>query len=602
MTGSDIFEEARQILGLGDSTTVYSRISDAVDVLSNKGNLDGLLGYVTVTAQDHLVTLPNDVDTPLKITLDGHPTFTRDRLYEFSLNGPGKDAERTDWSWEDKGLTPVFSQPIEPTKVKISSLSADSTAVVYITGRINASGDQFTESITGPGTSAATFYTIDRVIKPVTTSAIQLLTFNDDLLGEYQPNDTNPGFRQIRTSKESPSVYILFRKKFTKVTGPTDFIPIRSKMGLLFMIKSLQLLRNEDFNGSKELETQAIKLTVEEQTAHNAFVELASNTEAPAIRNLNTANPGTLIVQDVFDDFAQIFGPIGTERVYDKITEAKMVLANKCQWDAQRGYVDLLTDQYSYVTLPRYVDSILALNMGCGTTTMRNKWYQFHLNGFGRGCISCRHWQEIGEFPTIRDTTYPQKLIAIPEFEEDVDTEVRVYGYFRGKRLLTVNDDGTTEDGIIVDCNQTETIDAIIPVDRIERVTKAKSNGFIELKGISLDETQSNVLGSYWPDETEPRYRRIQLPGGCECVSIMYRTRETRVSSLTDPIHLKSKTAMVLMGRALKMQETDMAAAEVLEQKATMLLIEEQRINNQNETPDLEVDRSFGYGRARYIR
>ena len=55
-------------------------------------------------------------------------------------------------------------------------------------------------------------------------------------------------------------------------------------------------------------------------------------------------------------------GPIGRQRLFDKITEAQEMLANKSQWDGLDGYVDILVDQRGYISLPAKVEVPLGIN------------------------------------------------------------------------------------------------------------------------------------------------------------------------------------------------------------------------------------------------
>jgi hypothetical protein len=71
-------------------------LTRAVEYLANKGDWDVLKGYVDLPIQNqNLVVLPWQVETPLKFTINNVPAFSKDRLYEFTLNGfgsaPGSD-------------------------------------------------------------------------------------------------------------------------------------------------------------------------------------------------------------------------------------------------------------------------------------------------------------------------------------------------------------------------------------------------------------------------------------------------------------------------------------------------------------------------------
>jgi hypothetical protein len=347
------------------------------------------------------------------------------------------------------------------------------------------------------------------------------------------------------------------------------------------MIKSLKALADEKPDLAQKFEAQALKLANEEQSSHNKHIERASQSESATIRNLSYNNLDSIIVSDIFDDASKIVGPIGTEAVFDKISEAITILGRKAQWDSMRGYVDIQTDQYHYVTLPRYVDTVIKLNINGSPSDMKSKWYQFHLNGPTSEWLDCNSWEDAGEVVTIRDTLYPQTLTVVRDLASDINVKVRVEGYYRGKWIIT-DGDGFTPDGVTL-------------VDRITRITKDKSNGYIKLLGTDVTNPLNiNTLGYWMPDETEPKYRRIKVPQSCERVRVMYRLRDRKIQSLTDPLHLKSKSAILAQLMATEeLLKGKPKEAQELEDKAHKYLMDDYLITNQSEIKSINFGRNF---------
>lgn len=597
MIVSDIYEDVKSITNFTDESLNFSRLSDAIEVISNKGNYDVLIGYYTVTAQDDIITLPRDVEVPLKVNIDGNPSFTRDRFFEFTLNGPGQSAERVDWSWEDRGTVPVARAIVVPEKVMVTGFAVDAGKIVTVYGRTRDRGTvESSQFILGTTTDPSNYIysDISVVSKEPTTKAVNLTTESGILLSAYAPDETSPQYRQIRISKTGGTAYIMFRKNRSRISAQTDFIPIRSKMGLIYMVKALEAYREERLDVGKSLETTAIQLCNDEQNSHNAQIEIASQSESAQVLNLGYNNIDSIIVSDLYDDFCQICGPLGQDRIFDKITEALSVLSRKAQWDSLRGFVDIQTDQYQFVTLPRYVEYVIKVNINHQPSSMKNKWFEYNMNGPGEQWLPSHSWMDVGEVVTIRDVLYPIKLTAIPDLSNDNDTEIRVFGFSGGKRLQTINAQGVSEDGIIVPCNQAGTEYTVVSVDRIDRITKAKSNGFIKLKGIDSNGNNEIVIGYYYPDETEPKYRRIKLYTNCTRVRIMYRKRHLKISSLTDPIHLRSKTAVLAMAQAIEaLGKGDSKKYDELESTAIKLLADENQINNQSDARTITFDHNL---------
>ena len=592
MIVADVWSDSKEATGYTDDALVYSRISDAVEVLSNKGDFDALTGYATIKADGNLITLPPEIEVPVKVSIDGNPSFARDKYYEFTMNGPGPDADRVGWSWEDKGLVPVFRQP-DPGTTLIASGPAG--AVVKI-GYRNGGAENHVSLAMGASSPPVT--TVTSVAKLVTTGIVTIIDSNSNLVVALGPNTTDSALRQIRISKPGATCYIMYRKTRFRVSAQTDIIPIRSKMGLIYMIRALQAYRDDRVDVGTALETQALKLATEEQTSHNAFVDVAKSTENAPILDLNYNNIDSIIASDIYDDACKIVGPIGRQHVFDKITEALSILSRKAQWDSLRGYVDIVTDQYSYVTLPRYVESVIRLNINGRPTEMRNKWFQFHLDGPGDDWATCGSWEDVGEVATLRDAPYTVQLTAVPDSPSDDGKIIWVYGSFRGKRVATWGEDGTVVDGMPITIQSDGEALGPVEIDIIERITKPQTDGFVRLIAQDTAGLESFLVGYYYPDETEPKYRRIKLPRGCETVRIMYRKRHLKITALTDPIHLRSKTAILTELRALDaLEKGDVASAEAFEMKAVKYLLEENAINNQGEDWSLEADDDWSYAR-----
>lgn len=606
MLVSDIYPDAREVLSYGDQDLILSRISDAVDRLNNEGNFDALLGYLTIVPTGDRITLPPDVNVPLKVNVDDKPAFGRDRLYEFTQNGPGSNAPIANWNWIDRGRVPVINQPTTPDFLTVIGATADNDKEVRVTGRTDNQGtlDSVVLTIGSVAPTTPVFQSIQSVVKDVTTRPVSLLTGGGQILASYRGGETEPQYRQIRISPSGGVAYIQFRATTFRVSALTDTIPIRSRMGLLLTIKSNEALRREQFDTAKNYMTEAVDIAKKEQAASNSFVDVAQASEKASILGLNYNNADSVIVADIYDEASEILGPVGQQKVFDNIAEARSILSRKGQWDAFTGYVDINTDQYHYVTLPRYVDQVIRLRVNNRPAMFRNKWFQFGLDancGFGWGEWCRPTYAEEGEVVTLRDVPYQIKLQAVPNLTVDDGGIITVYGFVRGEWITTQNDDGSISDGFQVVMDSTGATESDVLVDRITRITKTLTKGYVTLSATDTLGQQPFNVGFYYPDETEPRYRRIKLSQTCAQIRIMYRLRAAKITSLTDPLHLKSKRAITCMLNALKMQYTKPDDAEKMEVKATQYLAEEQAVINRNEGPTIEADPSFSL-RGKFVR
>ena len=91
---------------------------------------------------------------------------------------------------------------------------------------------------------------------------------------------------------------------------------------------------------------------------------------------------------------------------------------------------------------------------------------------------------------------------------------------------------------------------------RCTRIFRVPTAGFIDLWSCDGSGNLVQFLSTYWPDETEPKYRRMRLsqrPFSTFATStpfypvlrMRYRKRWLKITSLTDPIHLRSRKALL---------------------------------------------------------
>jgi len=443
-------------------------------------------------------------------------------------------------------------------------------------------------------------------------------TPDSQLLAIYNPNETNPRYRMLRLSQIGYTAKFLFRRKFFKIYSMDDFIPIQSELGVLTMVQAIQALRRKDFETAKASADAAVEITTDAQRATTGFIELANNTEVQESRSYNIYNRDSVIMLDVYDDIAKILGNVGQFQIFDAATVALEVLCNKGHWDGFTGYVDIQTDGWRFATLPRFVDQPVAISINGRPAYMRNKWSEFHLNGpgsdeyggqwmggmqygswygfSGSGRWGQVHaWDSVGQVCTIRPLEAVSQLVAIPDNPADDGKGYRIFGY--DERGTWIRQDGRDGYAVVVDHNK------LVPnrntdqrVARIERITRDATAGFVRL--YAFDQAQqvtSTLLGYHYPDETEPQYFRIKLPGDAKWIRLRYRKRTLKVTSIWQPLHLNSRLSIVTAVRAIQMLEKDAGGAQVLEDKAVKYLDDDQKARNPGETFQLQFDEDAGW-------
>lgn len=336
-----------------------------------------------------------------------------------------------------------------------------------------------------------------------------------------------------------------------------------------------------------------------------------------------------LVAGDVYDVACEIFGNIGMRKIFDRLNTGVELLENKTHWSSQVGFVDIFKTADSttitpaanipgsgYFVLPRYVDSILKLNIDTVPLLPQNRWFEFHLNGMGETQYPyINRWKDAFYTPIINGIPLlyvanaqsrtqpggindrppiPQNLICICENSADAGAWVRVFG-------LQLMPDGTQQElmdedgnyGIAVDCqlsNPTPTTQNIVSITRI---TKQASQGFIRM----YNADQSIIFGMWYPDELEPKYRAIEIPSNqAHRVRIQYRRKTKRLVNMWDTIHLRSRMAMEYVMRSMKAMESDPNMAAIFEEKAVKLMEDIETIQNPTDSISLEFDTSISPG------
>lgn len=605
MLVADIIDEASEITGLKVSNPrLYKLITRAIKMLKNKGNFDPLLVYVTmnVTSDENVLTLPREVDIPIRININNRPTFSRSKLYEFSLNGPGSDERQyTGYSWMDQNTVPIMVElPSVGTAIKLVTADAgfagDNGKKVKLWGQ-DIDGNELHEELVinnavPPTTVSAAWRTVDRVRKDATAQRARLTLPNGDEIANYYPYELNPEYRRIKLAKKGAAVRMLCKKKTFEVFSDDDYIPLHSELAVLVALRAVWKFMHAEpgangFKEAEDLEKKALQYLEEEQSSRDTAMQIAQEQEDAPIANLNRNNRDSVIMADVYDDASKIFGPVGREKIFDFTTDALDLLIRKFPaWKGMDGYVDLKTGKKDTVTLPRYVDIPLAIKMGSTPLDFRNRWFEFHLGGFCADQIDCGTYRDLGEVVTVNDPPSAFRLVAINDLPEDDGAKIRVEGYDPcGQLVKTPNDDLEDEDheerhyldGIEVVANSGNVLpDRQSPrLKRITRITRTATQGYVKLLAYNDSYNLATLVGYFYPDETEPTYSRIRLPQSCDWIRMRYRKRTLKITALTDLLHLKSKLAILEAMRAVKcLADGKVTDAEPHEKKAVQFLRE----------------------------
>lgn len=174
-----------------------------------------------------------------------------------------------------------------------------------------------------------------------------------------------------------------------------------------------------------------------------------------------------MLMSEILEDCKEILGLCSDEKIFSRTTDAVVVISNKGEFDPTLGYLDICAcSDGRTVTLPRDVQTVLALNIQGTPTFFRNKWYEFHLNGTGspscgtiaNGCNASNcdswTWDDRGDVSTFMDIITPSYLIAVANSKNDLLVPLRVFGWdINNNEIRTQEADGTWRDGFNIPIN-----------------------------------------------------------------------------------------------------------------------------------------------------
>lgn len=319
------------------------------------------------------------------------------------------------------------------------------------------------------------------------------------------------------------------------------------------------------------------------------------------------------LVDDIYLEAKNIVGICDDNTFFRWVGDAVELIANKLDNEGQKGYLDICTAGCSCstgktcntgaccgrrcVSLPREVDTVIAVNI-CGQPALGfGQLFSFHLNGPGDFRHTCDwSWYDMGRhYYTYRDLITPSHLVIHLERPEDNGKQFVVFGYDVKGNVLRRNEGGTWKDGILIPTVFGYAIpDAEQPlVARITAITKDITAGSMRLATVDSSGGTGVNIGVYEADQRIPQFRRIQLNRACDWVRVAYRKSTKNFSSRFDHIPLISRTAFIMAMQARK-QYAALQLGEAMQYEATAARLEleaQQQLEPPTYNPIQVVDR-----------
>lgn len=317
---SEIQNELKQMAETCDTTVLFSLLTDAQDLLTNKGLWDCTLGEVEVITDDDEVSLPRDVDTILQVNRACSPTIIRDAWFKYHLNGPGDSVGAPcgyTWLSNDSCTAVVPEETMELYLELDDARDVDKSFKVFgwdangeriftddtddnpVDGWLVPT-DDFANPAPNPNVNAV--LRIDRVEKAVFVGYCTLYGRKADgssvLLGRYEPTETKPTYRRIKVTyedgadDESNTVVIRYKKRNNTISSLYDWINIDNRLALMMAVKAVRYYQQSKFDLAASAEMAAERLMQTQQRS----------------RNPDPANAGPQINVSVYNDECTMWG------------------------------------------------------------------------------------------------------------------------------------------------------------------------------------------------------------------------------------------------------------------------------------------------------
>lgn len=320
----------------------------------------------------------------------------------------------------------------------------------------------------------------------------------------------------------------------------------------------------------------------------------------------------------------------GRSKIISYIKRALDLGSYETNYDPWIGKLDTQSDACGFVTLPGFIDTVLAVNVGGFPSGFRDKWFEFHINGPGSGMasnalnngwvgvgagtygvgsgVAASAWSDRMTSPVIEDIQQPSALACVCDNREDGEAGLKLTvqavctsptGY-QQEALTTVGPDapGTA---IFVPLKwdargyATSDPDATL-INRVIQVQKPETKGYVTLYAVAPQQgARLALLGRYGPKETLPQYKRLQVTAGRSWVRLMYRIKTPDFLYDYDIVPIESLEAMLSLIKAVRFRETnDYGNGQAALTVAVDILNKIQNIRDGPATVALQVDPGFG--------
>ena len=286
----DFYPQAKEMFAQCNEAQIFSRLTDAVRLLANKGLNDPLVGELSLCVCNGCITLPRDVGTVLGINVHGQPTLLQDQWFQYHINGPGSQGciPCSPNSYE-LGQVCTFRDPSEPAYLIAEVTSAhDNNKKLRVFAKDTEGNPIYTPGPDGKlyegflvplifgfaqrNPNVPALSSIYRVSKEDTKDFVRLIAVkasdgaSQTLIGYYAPDENLPQYRRIRVSNKT-SVRIKYKKASLQIKSQSDFINCDNFEALRLACRAVKYRLEDALDKARQFETEASRILSEETEA-----------------------------------------------------------------------------------------------------------------------------------------------------------------------------------------------------------------------------------------------------------------------------------------------------------------------------------------------
>jgi hypothetical protein len=286
----DFYAQAKSMFAGCDEPTIFSRLDDAVKLLSNKGIADSLVGEIELCVCNGCVTLPRDVGTVLGINVHGHPTLIQDQWFQYHINGPGsQDCVPCGPNSYELGQVCTFKDPSELCYlITETEYAADNNKKLRVFALDEHGNKIFTPGMDGEmkegflvpliygfpsrNPNVPPLLSIYRISKEDTKGFVRLIAVNSSdnvsqtLIGYYEPGENLPQYRRIRVGNKA-SVRIKYKRANLPIKSQNDWICLDNFEALRLACRAVKFRLEDKLDAARGFEEEASRILSEETEA-----------------------------------------------------------------------------------------------------------------------------------------------------------------------------------------------------------------------------------------------------------------------------------------------------------------------------------------------